>query len=832
MQGHKDLSRTLKSLSQFIIGLAIFSSLLCSALVYAEVTVVSNYVSSSNGSSDSKSIPLTNTTAQLTSPMPNKTLVLADKNRYVSGTYWAFQEAQAIAPMYISHKFTQIIESGDWETSTHDHINFGFRRHAYWLKLSVNNNSQREWLLWNHYSLLDTVALYVCPKGNENPALCRAQIGGDLQPYDTRTIDHPNLIFPLGLEPNKSYDLYLYVATEGTYQLSLELIDAQTLNKNLLNNNLIRGGYYAIMLAMGLYNFLLFFAIRDRTYFYYSAFVFSFLFFHMNFEGAAFGYFWPDQPHWNQVMMPLSFAIAQFFFSLFLPRILDLKKYAPGSWLVYKIYTPVTVLFMILAFTTPYYFAVSLQNLVNALIAIYTLIIGVRVWLVGYQPARLFTLAWTTFILGTISVNMSSLGILPGNPLILYGYQIGSVIDVILLSLALGARINQLRKERERDQQQLNASQQEAITYLKQYEDLYQNAIAGRFQLNGQGIVTGCNPAFARTLGFNTPDDLIANHPHIDQFIQSTNAAIELWETLENKKQIQGYQLTMMPRRGKMVDGILTMRREFSSANQYWVGALLDITENCERERELERLEENRDLSIRQLVMGISHEMNTPLGNIRLANSHLSGYLSDIKSQELRDNLDQGVQHISSNVDRLVKLNEVIQTSLAEDANQKPETIHLKAWLRSWQERAQNNLGNLEIEIICSQDNAVWHGHAETLDAVLMQLADNSVFHNSELSDSGNIYIRISVTLQSNVLNLHYQDNGKGVSEDDKDKIFLPFYTTQRTRAKKKGLGMYEVHNMVTRAMNGTFEWPVNGNGFAITLLLPAASQAEEDAEN
>lgn len=758
-----------------------------------------------------------------------KEMTIAASGHYITGTHWQYQESPAIAPMYISFKFSSIINSTEWKASTHEHINFGFRRNAYWLKLKIKNEINKDWFLWNHYSLLDTVALYICPSDTENSELCHVQYGGDLHPYHPRTIDHPNLIFPLGLKKDQSYDLYLYVATEGSYQLPLEIIDSQTLNQNLLDNNLLRGGYYAIMLAMGLYNLMLFFAIRDRTYFLYSAFVLSFLFFHMNFEGSAFGYFWPEEPHWNKVMMPLSFAITQFFFSLFLPRILELKKYAPSSYLLYRIYTPVTVLFMVLAFVTPYYFSVSLQNLVNSMIAIYTLIVGIRVWRMGHKPARLFTLAWITFILGTISGNMSSLGVLPGSAIVLYGYQVGSVFDVILLSLALGAQINQLRSEREKDQKRLNKSQKDAISYLKKYEDLYQNAITGRFQLNGQGIVTGCNPAFAKNLGYASTDDVIATHPHIDQFIQSPEAAIELWNTLEEKEQIQGYQLTMMPRRGKAVEGIITMRRESNSADQYWVGALIDITENYERERELERLEESRDLSVRQLVMGISHEMNTPIGNIRLASSHLGGQLNQVTPAKLKHGLDEGVQHISRSIDRLVELNDVIQTSLAETTEYQPESTHLGTWLRAWKERIHGRFKALDIEIICSPEHAIWHGYVEILDEILMQLIDNSVCHNPELYADHKLYIRLSAALYQDTLSLQFQDNGKGISKEDQDKVLLPFYTTQRTRAKKKGLGMYEVHNLITRIMKGSIEWPTTSHGFAITLLLPDIHQAEED---
>lgn len=271
------------------------------------------------------------------------------------------------------------------------------------------------------------------------------------------------------------------------------------------------------------------------------------------------------------------------------------------------------------------------------------------------------------------------------------------------------------------------------------------------------------------------------------------------------------------------------MRRESNSADQYWVGALIDITENYERERELERLEESRDLSVRQLVMGISHEMNTPIGNIRLASSHLGGQLNQVTPAKLKHGFDEGVQHISRSIDRLVELNDVIQTSLAETTEYQPESTHLGTWLRAWKERIHGRFKALDIEIICSPEHAIWHGYVEILDEILMQLIDNSVCHNPELYADHKLYIRLSAALYQDTLSLQFQDNGKGISKEDQDKVLLPFYTTQRTRAKKKGLGMYEVHNLITRIMKGSIEWPTTSHGFAITLLLPDIHQAEED---
>ncbi|MFX7858391.1 7TM-DISM domain-containing protein, partial [Acinetobacter baumannii] len=65
-------------------------------------------------------------------------------------------------------------------------------------------------------------------------------------------------------------------------------------------------------------------------------------------------------------------------------------------------------------------------------------------------PARLFLLAWAMFLLGTAMFAAIAFGLLPKNFVTEYGVQIGSALEMLLLSVALGYRYAALRNENER----------------------------------------------------------------------------------------------------------------------------------------------------------------------------------------------------------------------------------------------------------------------------------------------------------------------------------------------------------------------------------------------
>ena len=72
---------------------------------------------------------------------------------------------------------------------------------------------------------------------------------------------------------------------------------------------------------------------------------------------------------------------------------------------------------------------------------------------------------------------------------------------------------------------------------------------------------------------------------------------------------------------------------------------------------------------------------------------------------------------------------------------------------------------------------------------------------------------------------MHYRDNGKGIDKEQRDAIFMPFYTTRRTSARNKGLGLYQTYNLLTELMHGHIEWPEHEDGFALVVRFALPTQ-------
>jgi signal transduction histidine kinase len=86
------------------------------------------------------------------------------------------------------------------------------------------------------------------------------------------------------------------------------------------------------------------------------------------------------------------------------------------------------------------------------MVSLFMIVISYQMVRKGSRPARFFLMAWGVFLLSIIAFILKDFGILPYNTITKHILQIGSAVEVILLSLALADKINILKKEKQESQ--------------------------------------------------------------------------------------------------------------------------------------------------------------------------------------------------------------------------------------------------------------------------------------------------------------------------------------------------------------------------------------------
>lgn len=329
-----------------------------------------------------------------------------------------------------------------WQPVARRDASFGYSQYAYWLRVSLQNPSNEaiNWVLLIGNPLLDRLDAY----GLDGDRVYKA---GDQRPFHQRWIDNRQLVLPFSLAAGEERELILRMQTEGAANLSASLMSAQAFNHHEQRMLMLQGLFFGALLVMLIYNLSIFSITRDRNYLWYSLFVASFSAYQFIQLGFAFQWLWPNSLAWQQLSFPLSSALATLFGIYFTYGILDLKSQHPAYTWVSRTLQGCSLLVMALALTAPYRVALFGSFALLIACAIAGCIITALRWRAGYSQAKLFALGWSALVIASLFSVLSGTGVIANSLLTLHAQQIGSLLELVIFSIALGSRIRQAQND-------------------------------------------------------------------------------------------------------------------------------------------------------------------------------------------------------------------------------------------------------------------------------------------------------------------------------------------------------------------------------------------------
>ena len=336
-----------------------------------------------------------------------------------------------------------------WQIHKEDIPNFGYTNIAYWFYIRLKNNTDHSLsqLIAINYPLLDNSNIYtIANKKQQHIKL------DDKQPFSARPILHRNFLVPIEFSPLQEQELYIRVKTQSSMQVPIELISQQELLEKDQLSLTGQGIYFGIMIAMVFYNLFLWLSLRDTSYLLYISSVICVALVQATLRGYSYEWLWPNSPTLQHYHMPIIVSLSGATVAFFSLHFLNL--YTLSRRYFYTVLTLALVL-CINALASPftgYPIAVRIGVGATTIYAVVGLLSGIRSWRSGFQPAIYFTGAYFVLFAGTLIIALNKFGLLPRNFFTENVQEIGSVLEVLLLSFALANRINVLRQEKEQAQ--------------------------------------------------------------------------------------------------------------------------------------------------------------------------------------------------------------------------------------------------------------------------------------------------------------------------------------------------------------------------------------------
>ncbi|MBF0236576.1 MAG: GGDEF domain-containing protein [SAR324 cluster bacterium] len=341
--------------------------------------------------------------------------------------------------------------------------NLGLTNSTYWLRFKVRFQHNQSLVLEISYPFLDYVDLFV-PQTNGTFEKYQT---GDQMPFSHRQIEHRFLLFHLEGQAGEEISYYLRVQTAGAMTIPVKLWSPEAFTEKVNKEQYALGFYYGIMVVMAVYNLFLFFAIRDKAYLFYVMYILFLVVSLMCANGLAFEYLWPDFPLLNNISLPI-FMIGTGIFGLsFLQHFLSTSIYTPVIHKILRILQWLFALGLLLMATMGYTVTIKYNVVLVSVTVILGIVTAIRCWQQHLETARYFLIAWVMFLLGTFIYMMKVMGYVPSSLWTEYAPQVGSVIEVVLLSLGLAHRIHLMRKEKEQAQHEMVLNQKIANETLE-----------------------------------------------------------------------------------------------------------------------------------------------------------------------------------------------------------------------------------------------------------------------------------------------------------------------------------------------------------------------------
>lgn len=287
----------------------------------------------------------------------------------------------------------------------------------------------------------------------------------------------------------------------------------------------------------------------------------------------------------------------------------------------------------------------------------------------------------------------------------------------------------------------------------------------------------------------------------------------------------------------RRTEDLLAMNEELQAVNQ----ELQSTLENL-KQTQAQLVQAEKMASLGNLVAGIAHEINTPVGVGVTATSHLQRVTKefvqlyatgDLKRRDLTNYLadsEEALSIIFSNLERASQLIRSFKQVSVDQSSEAKRIFNIKQYLSELLLSLHPKLKRTQHKVTVQCDEKLqMDSFPGAFGQIITNLIMNSLIHAYEPDQAGEL--TITILQESDTTSLIYSDDGKGMDKDVVSQIFNPFFTTKRGMGGT-GLGLYILYNLVKQQFNGTIECESElGKGTKFVIDIPVGKETHHGKE-
>lgn len=321
--------------------------------------------------------------------------------------------------------------------------NFGFNSSAWWVRFTISNptDKNRQMVIRQDYPLIDHLDFWASLADGQWTHIAT----GDHKPFDSRPLDTRDFQFLIDIAPNTSRTFVFRYQTQGSLNIGLSVVSLDKQLDYLTKEYLAVGIYYGGFIVLLAYNLLLFMSLREKVFVYYALYVLSYGTYMSVHNGLSFQYLWPNSTWLANHSLIILLALSLLWAIRFAREILSSRRLAPVADRIAKLMEVSMWVTLLVGPFMEYHTVVVPLSALTGIICFHLLVLGIVTFRKGAKPARYYLLAFSALLVGVMAYMLKTFGFLPHNAFTQNAFQIGSLLEMVLLSLAIGSRLNELK---------------------------------------------------------------------------------------------------------------------------------------------------------------------------------------------------------------------------------------------------------------------------------------------------------------------------------------------------------------------------------------------------
>ena len=236
--------------------------------------------------------------------------------------------------------------------------------------------------------------------------------------------------------------------------------------------------------------------------------------------------------------------------------------------------------------------------------------------------------------------------------------------------------------------------------------------------------------------------------------------------------------------------------------------------------------------SLGNLVAGVAHEINTPIGigltgitnfldiTELIEKNYKLGKMSQEEFESYLETSKELAIIINLNLVKTVNLVKSFKQISVDQTSEEKREFNLKEYIEEVILSLSNIVKktNLTIHIKCDK-NIMLISYPGAFSQIISNLILNSIKHAFQKKEKGDIFLEIST--YNDTIKFEYKDNGKGIKKENLEKIFEPFFTTNREEGGT-GLGLNVIYNIIKNNLKVTIDCKsIENKGVKFTIIIP-----------